>query len=368
MGKARLTPIKAVTIPRLELTAATVSVRLAQMLKKELDDEPDDIKYHTDSTTVLRYIGNDQRRFQVFVANRVQTIRDFSSPAQWRYVDTKDNPADDASRGMDGPTLLNQRRWINGPEFLWKPDEWPEQPFAMEEIPDDPEVKRVVSTAATAIDHSATTVFKLFEHNSSWYRLKKGVAVLLRVRKILRTCAANRKSKMDEVSSIESQSDKNHPYLLCSPLTVQKLEEAETAIFTFLQSQIFSYEIHALNRISNDDKDERRQSKQKKMEIKKTSSLFRLDPFLDQSVIRVGGRLSRASIPAQTKHPVILPRRSHVTTLIIRHIHEQLGHAGRGHVLAKLREKYWIVGDNAAVRHLITECVTCRRNRAPPSQ
>ena len=240
------------------------------MLKKELDDEPDDIKYHTDSTTVLRYIGNDQRRFQVFVANRVQMIRDFSSPAQWRYVDTKDNPADDAYRGMDGPTLLSQQQWINGPEFLWKPEEeWPEQPFTMEEIPDnDPEVKQAVSTAATAINHSATTVFKLIEHYSSWYHLKKGVAVLLRIQKILLTCAANRKSKRDEISSIEPQSDKNHPYLPCSPLTVQELEEAETTIFTFLQSQIFSNKIHALNRISNDDEDERGQSKQKKMEIK----------------------------------------------------------------------------------------------------
>lgn len=95
--------------------------------------------------------------------------------------------------------------------------------------------------------------------------------------------------------------------------------------------------------------------------------MFHLDLFLDQSVLRVGGRLSRASIPAQTKHPVIQPRRSHVTTLIIHHIHEQLGHASRGHVLAKLREKYWIVGANAAVRHIIAECVTCHRKWAPPS-
>ena len=102
MGKARLTPIKAVTIPRLELTAATVSVRLAQMLKKELDDEPDDIKYHTDSTTVLRYIGNDQRRFQVFVANRVQTIRDFSSPAQPSPADIRRHQRQPCRRHLQG--------------------------------------------------------------------------------------------------------------------------------------------------------------------------------------------------------------------------------------------------------------------------
>ena len=83
MGKARLAPIKVMTIPRLELTAATVSIRLGEVLKKELDDPPDVVKYHTDSTTVLRYIMNDQKRFQVFVANRVQTIRSLSHPSQW---------------------------------------------------------------------------------------------------------------------------------------------------------------------------------------------------------------------------------------------------------------------------------------------
>jgi len=59
MGKARLAPIKAATIPRLELTAATVSVRLSEILKKELDEKLDIIQYHTDSITVLRYISND---------------------------------------------------------------------------------------------------------------------------------------------------------------------------------------------------------------------------------------------------------------------------------------------------------------------
>ena len=208
----------------------------------------------------------------------------------------------------------------------------------------------------------------LIKHYSSWYRLKEAVAVFLRVRNMLLRRRANRKRTKDEGYSIEPQPQKNNPDLRYSLLTAHELEDAETAIFTFLQSQVFSNEIHALNRVRNDDEVERGRSRQKKMEVKKTSSLFRLDPFLDQSFIRIGGRLSRAGIPAEAKHLVILPRRSHVTTLIIRHIHEQLGQAGRGHVLAKLREKYWIVGVNAAVRHLIAECITCHRNRALPSQ
>ena len=74
----------------------------------------------------------------MFVANRIQLIRDHSEVRQWRFVDTKENPADDASRGLDGPTLLRQQRWLEGPDFLWKPeDDWARQPFAMGQIPDD---------------------------------------------------------------------------------------------------------------------------------------------------------------------------------------------------------------------------------------
>ena len=120
MRKARLAPVKSDTIPRLELTAATVSVRVRELLKREIDGEPK-LMYHRASTIVLRYFAKVQQRCHVFVANRVQLIRDHSHLKQWKYVDTKENPADDASRGLDGLSLLGRQRWLKGPEFLWKP-------------------------------------------------------------------------------------------------------------------------------------------------------------------------------------------------------------------------------------------------------
>ena len=95
-------------------------------------------------------------------------------------------------------------------------------------------------------------------------------------------------------------------------------------------------------------------SKKNEVAVGKTSSIYRLDPFVDKGVLRVGGRLNNADIPQESKHPIILPRKSNVTTLIIRDAHERLGHAGRGHVLARLREKYWIIGANSAVCQLIS--------------
>jgi len=125
---------------------------------------------------------------------------------------------------------------------------------------------------------------------------------------------------------------------------VQELEEAEQSIIRFSQSQSFDNELNILDQASRDEPGhEQTPPQNRKNEVTKTSSLYHLDPFVDGGLLRVGGRLNHTDIPEESKHPVILPQKSHVTTLIIRHTHEQFGYVGRGHVLAKLRERCWII-------------------------
>ena len=76
IGKSRVAPLKHVTIPRLELVAALVSVKISALLQRELEYENVTEWFWTDSKIVLGYIANNARRFHVFVANRVQQIRD----------------------------------------------------------------------------------------------------------------------------------------------------------------------------------------------------------------------------------------------------------------------------------------------------
>ena len=345
MGKARLAPIKAMTVPRLELTAATVGVRMGCAILKELEFKPDDIFYYTDSMTVLRYIANEDKRFHVFVSNRVQTIRDYSAISQWRYVDTKLNPADIASRGLSGQALLECTQWLHGPAFLWKPEkDWPEFPKPLNDLSDtDPEVKTGLSNVT---DVSYGAMNKMIEYFSDWYRLKKAVAVYQRLFSILQ----QQRPFTRDITRKWSAS-----------FTVNDLMKAESAIIKFTQKQSFPSEFHELS----SDKDR----VQSQLKEKRFSSLWRLDPFLDDDhILCVGGRLSRAVIPEEMKHPAILPHRSHVTMLLIRHIHNRLGHAGRCHVLAELRNKYWIIGANSAVRHYISQCVRCRRSRGELGQ
>ena len=100
IAKSRVAPIKPISIPRMELTAAVVSVNVTKMLQSELDYENLRSVYYTDSEVVIGYISNEARRFHVYVGNRVQHIRDRSDPEQWHHVPEKDNPVDEASRSL----------------------------------------------------------------------------------------------------------------------------------------------------------------------------------------------------------------------------------------------------------------------------
>ena len=112
--------------PRLELTAAVVSVKIACLIRKELNLGNIAERFWTDSQVVLAYIRSTTKRFQVFVANRVQKIQEHSDVNQWKYVKGRDNPADDASRGLDPRKETSSSRWFAGPAFLWQREKlWP---------------------------------------------------------------------------------------------------------------------------------------------------------------------------------------------------------------------------------------------------
>ena len=77
--------------------------------------------FWSDSQIVLAYLNNDAKRFHVFVANRVQFIRDHTRPDQWHYIPSEDNPADHTSRGLTANELLTSN-WFTVPTFLHNTD------------------------------------------------------------------------------------------------------------------------------------------------------------------------------------------------------------------------------------------------------
>ncbi|XP_068704648.1 uncharacterized protein [Montipora foliosa] len=317
------------------------------MIQDELEIPVDDSIFWTDSTCVIRYIENEEKRFTTFVANRVAAIREQSLPKQWHYVETALNPADDASRGLAVNAIINKNRWIRGPDFLWHDEmSWPERPADMNRTAEErcllEEKKAVVAGLVTPIDGESNNLFDRF---SSWFQLKKCVAWVLRYKSRLR-CAVN-KRKRGETMVVA-------PAGKIEPLDVSEIEDAERAIIKATQSARFHDELTSLSSLQK--------------VVKKSSGIFKLDPILVDGIIRVGGRLRNSEIEPDAKHPILLPKDHHVSHLIIRHYHRVSGHFGIEHTLSLIRQKYWITQGRASVRRLLSSCFDCRKRQAPLGQ
>ena len=312
-GKARVNPLKVLSIPRLELVAAVLAGRLRVKIESILDFQLERTIMWTDSMTVLRYLRNKVDRFNIFVANRITLIRERSKNAEWRYVDTKSNPADEATRAVQ------TSRWIDGPNFLLRTEsEWPREPM-MDTIP-LPEVRKVLC-ASVKSNPSA----ELINRYSSWRRLRRAVAYWLKFFKWIGS------KKTEKVSSM---------------VTAIDIVKAENQIVKFTQSLFFGEELVQLRRGEP---------------IKKSSSLRKLDAQLDGDLIRVGGRLNRAKLGFREMHPVVLPGKCQLTDIVIQDCHERMGHLGCATVLGTLRERYWILRGNSAVKRILSRGVTCRK-------
>ncbi|XP_031422633.2 uncharacterized protein LOC116220330 [Clupea harengus] len=332
MGKARVAPLKRQTIPRLELAAAALSVKVDRMLKAELPSTRDKSVFWSDSTAVLKYISNDHTRFHTYVANRTSRIREATQVSQWRYINTKRNPADDCSRGVSAESFMRNPRWIRGPEFLWSSEEdWPNEPIDRSQLcTDDPEVRKSVTVNSIMQTCEERPTDKLLNYFSDWLKLRVAVAWIMKVKDALRHLVQKRKDSKDDymyqrANRINTRSVK---ISMKESITVEDLKGAENAILTYVQRQSFPQEISMLQEGASC--------------VRKGSSIYRLDPMLDGGILRVGGRLRRSAMPEERKHPAILAKDHHVSTLILRYIHAQTGHGGRNHMLSqKEQRKTW---------------------------
>jgi len=171
MSKARVAPIKPLSIPRMELTAAVVSVNVTAMLERELDYTSLQSVYYTDSEVMIAYIHNDARRFHVYLGNRVQHVRDHTSSEQWHHVLGKDNPTDEASCSLTASQLLANRRWFRGPDFFWKDNVPLLNTVQPTRLPtNDVEVRTKVLATAFLPPLEASKLLVYIYRTSSWYK------------------------------------------------------------------------------------------------------------------------------------------------------------------------------------------------------
>ena len=330
-AKSRLAPLKRVTVPLLELASAFQAIKMDSLIRRELDIPLIASSFWSDSEIALAYIKNETRRFKVSVANRVSVIRESSSPDQWHHNEGNLNPADIVSRGCLVSELPDD--WNTGPAFLWTHKcNWP-QGDQMNDLIDetDPEVcndrAKSCNMCVGDIDRNKHPLQTRCDYYSSFYKLKKAVAWLLRVRDCLLQRDTNR-----------------------GPISNPELKTAENLLIHFVQKQTNSPEIDSLRQNGH---------------VTRSSSLSKLHPVLLDGLLVVGGRIKHAPASLRVRHPILLPHDHHLAYLIVADCHNG-AHMGTEWVLSKVRMRFWMTGARNLIKRVKRNCVTCKRLYAPP--
>ena len=324
LSKCRVAPLKPVTVPRLELMAAVLGSKLSVFLNDELKGIFKATVLWTDSMIVLHYIRNTTTRFSTFVANRLSTIHDCSHAAQWQHVGTSDNPADILSRGFQRRT--STALWFHGPKFL--SEEHSEWPVQMEHVisQESLELKKTVQQVCMTIHRSVLS--SLISYHSRWQKLVRSIAWLVRFKTYI-----IRKTETRQAFSVGP-----------GRLSCEEMLSAEMDVIRLVQRSSFADDIALLERTSDITI------------LPKSSKLRALAPILVDGILRVSGRLEYSSASYDSKHPIILPAKHHVVDLIVRYYHENERHAGPSHVLAAIRNRFWVIQGGKVVKRLIGRC------------
>ena len=327
IAKTRLMPLKPISIPRGELMACQLAVRLATTTCRELELSMRNVMYLSDSTTALWWIRGEPRDFRPFVANRVAEVLTGSDPSQWHHIRTELNIADVATRGTPASCVRAESAWIQGPEFMRLPvQEWP-----IDEVPTTapPKEKAEFKKKVFRVREESSQPLVDPATYSNWLRLRRVTAWIFRFCYNLRN-GGQRKS---------------------GALNVEELNKAELYWIKWAQKDRFTDEITSLS---------------KRNPVSRTSRIASLDPQLFEGVLRVGGRIDKAELPWETKHPIILDHGHDITRLIVIDYHRKLIHAGVEHVFNHLREKFWILRGRAEVKNCTVKCPLCHRRRVKP--
>ncbi|KAJ8723327.1 hypothetical protein PYW08_003239 [Mythimna loreyi] len=319
-AKTRLVPSsKAVSLPRLELCAAELLTKLMSKIVKSINSLAVETYGWSDSKVSLSWIQGSPERWKPFVANRVKKIASIMPPNTWHYVNTKENPADAASRGLTTQQLLEHKLWWQGPTFLSSSHF---KPTGQTKYTTDEEIKRHVNIVQNPIVDSSIVDDLLHRYSS----FTKTTRILAWVRRALTPVVRKQKTKY---------------------LTLHELRSAKLIIIKNVQHTEFKIDIESL--LQN-------------QEVKSDSKLLNLNPYLDQDgILRAKGRLRQANISIEMKQPIIIPYNSRLTELLIAQAHELTFHGGARLTMSFLRQKYWIIKGNRAVKTQLHRCVICRK-------
>ncbi|XP_063530100.1 uncharacterized protein LOC134741297 [Cydia strobilella] len=311
MSKTKITPIEDkndLKIPRLELLSFLIGSRLLKYIHDHIDINLSKLYLWSDSQVVLAWMKTS-KLLPPFVARRVNEIKQTSRTLgiELRYVDTKNNPADIATR----PELWHKKRelWFYGPKFLTQEGKhWPS----------DTQINKEICLVGRALDMVDGP-----EMTSKGYENEE-LALTTEEQELT-------EQLREESSNVDRTSGND--------VTTDNIKR--------IQKEYFPNEVMG----------------------KKTNLSLDLGIFRDiDGVLRSKGRFGQANLPYDKKYPIVIPKQSSLATQIIKRTHEENYHVGVPHTLSIIREKYWIPQGRAQVQKVIRSCPQCVKYGGGPFQ
>lgn len=319
-SKSKVSPKKALTMPRLELCGAHLLSSLLSSIRRgfrHASISSEDIVLWCYSEIVCYWLRNT-KPLKVFVANRVSKINELTEGIRWSHVRTHDNPADLVSRGISPKELANNSLWWHGPPWLLLPsEEWP----TSRQLHRKTSIWKFVVSFKPTFVFSQPTSFNVFPTT-------------------IVCCVCRHMSNR-----------------IVGKLTHEDLKAARKHWIIWTQKQFYFDELKCCQRHPPNALDSK-------------SKLLALSPFVDEieGFLRVRGRLDNAMLAYDEMHPIILPPDAHFTHLLIDCYHRRTMHDGPQLMMSRLRRNFWIVNARNAIRHRIRKCIVCFRQRAKTSQ
>ena len=345
--------------PRLELVASVKSIDILEVNQASLSKKIEKVTYWTDSACVLKWINDRTSTQKAFVANRISKIDSKSSARQWRFVSSCLNPADLTSRGISASETSKWEFYHRGPAFLRLPEEdWPKMnPPEIEQLEERKihafyaeEDSEEDTLTPSESDQTLVWIWSVISDISGWENKRRIVATLKNCVKIWKIKTFRKKSRLRS-RKIEKILQKRF----------SNIARSEKILIRAIQTNAFLKEKEAMIEEKESGKGKRRQLPDK------SSSISSLNPFVDDDgVIRVGSRLARSDLRKEEKFPAILPKEDANVKDLIREVHAKEMHAGPKHVLACLRNKFWILQGLQVVKKTVSRCVKCQTNNKPP--
>ncbi|XP_058449040.1 uncharacterized protein LOC131429001 [Malaya genurostris] len=328
-AKTRVAPLRYHSVPKLECQSAVIGVRLARSVIDSLSFQVDKFFYHSDSRDVICWLNSDHRRYSPFIAHRVSEILEATVADEWRWIPTKLNVADDATKWEKFPDMTPNSRWYNAPEFLWLTEEsWPRQPAVG--------CKTDIELRPGLLAHFIKP--DSFLNVSSWKRM---INIAVTISRFPMNCRLRIQKK---------------PIITGAP-SFEEFITAERYLIQQAQRECYLDEVAILSNLN-----------EAKLSVPKSSSLYKLSPFLDDhGIIRMRGRTNACGyITEDAKNPIILPRDHHTTKLIIAHYHNKYHHQNHEIIINELRQRFCIPRLRIAYANVRKHCQRCKNDRSIP--